>query len=81
MAEKDDEQLGIIPWVIMILVSALPNIIFREVFNFNPPWLLYAKRQRSSGINGLLAILLSTKCCGINSCFAWVFLSSFLFYY
>lgn len=41
--EKSHKKLVLISWFLMLLVSALPNIILREVFNTNLPWLPYIK--------------------------------------
>ena len=42
-------------WIIMLLVSTLPNIIFTELFKQATPWLFWAKL-------GLLAVLIGVSC-------------------
>jgi len=44
-------KLTIIAWIVTILVSSLPNIVWSELFNSNPEWLSWVKM-------GLLFILI-----------------------
>src|SRR5690606_41884483 len=50
VVNKENKQTVFISWFLIVLISALPDIILREVFKGNPPWLPLAK-------TGLLLVL------------------------